>query len=160
MYWKIIIQHHQVYALYVTAKLFVFFPHLQTLQQTNKQTNQDTEIAIVLHLRRENLNSNYSRFLIIYEYTPKWLEGSLHFSPLSVPWSCKSFQVFPMETVQEVSKTIATFTWDWREIKGKEFLFCFAFNTSCYKDSLAHSFYKITYKGQIQIISVFSTNIS
>ena len=25
--WKIIIQHHQVYALYLIAKLFVFFPH-------------------------------------------------------------------------------------------------------------------------------------
>ena len=36
-----------------------------------KKKNQDTEIAIVLHLRRENLNSNYSRFFIMYEYTPK-----------------------------------------------------------------------------------------
>lgn len=31
MYWKIIVQHHQVYALYLTAKLFVFFPHLHCI---------------------------------------------------------------------------------------------------------------------------------
>ena len=62
---------------------FLFtFRHLQILQK--KKTNQDTEITIVLHLR-ENLNSNYSRFVIIYKHTPKCLEENLHYFFPSVP---------------------------------------------------------------------------
>ena len=41
-----------------------FLIHLQTFADIGKKKKKkDTEITIVLHLRRENLNSNYSRFL-------------------------------------------------------------------------------------------------
>ena len=68
---------------------FLFtFRHLQILQKKKKKrrkkTNQDTEITIVLHLR-ENLNSNYSGFVIIYKDTPKSLEENLHYFFPSVP---------------------------------------------------------------------------